>query len=170
MNSDLWSKAQPNRPCLMDPIPRNHWIWSDPAPFFLRNFHSPKELFKKCHQLLRLGGLLVLEAVSEKVIAIETIWNDCYHYIHEVLLVMRILFVFMEIQHYSMVDMCLLCFFKLLFLKVFWAPKHATLGSETERWIHDPWLCEAQPWHKYFEKRKKHQPPSTKSLDPQGFC
>eukprot|EP00434_Breviolum_minutum_P015232 symbB.v1.2.013427.t1/scaffold946.1/size149779/6 len=39
------------------------------------------ELFKKCHQLLRLGGLLVLEA---------------------------------------------------------------------------------QPWHKYFEKRKKHQPPSTK--------
>lgn len=40
-------------------------------------------------------------------------------------------------------------------------PKKVFLGA--------PWLCEAQPWHKYFEKRKKHQPPSTKSLGSSGF-
>lgn len=51
---------------------------------------------------------------------------------------------------------CCVCFFFLIAV-----PKKVFLGA--------PWLCEAQPWHKYFEKRKKHQPPSTKSLDPQGF-
>ena len=75
MNSNLWNGLSPiNRPCLVGVVSLFiFWIRCQKLldPITPSNAQN-KELFKKCHQLLRLGGLLVLEAFLEKL-AIETI-------------------------------------------------------------------------------------------------